>query len=86
MKLFILCVRDRSADCFGQPSFHTSIGAAVRAFKDEINRPAENNVMYKHPEDFDLYEVGIYDDSGATFDCHAPSQVAIGKDSVIAKN
>lgn len=82
MKLFILCVRDRAADVFGTPSFHTSIGAAVRAFTDEINRDHPDNVMFRHPGDFDLYEIGIYDDSKAEFDTHAPSQVAIGKDSI----
>lgn len=41
----ILCVRDRAADVFGTPSFHTSIGAAVRAFGDEINRAAQDNAF-----------------------------------------
>lgn len=81
MKLFVLTVRDRSADCFGQPSYHTSIGAAVRSFGDEIKRKDDNNVMYRHPEDFDLYQIGVYDDNTGFIEClPQPKQVAVGKD------
>lgn len=76
----ILCVRDRAADVFGTPSFHTSIGAAVRAFGDEINRAAQDNAFFNHPEDFDLYKLGTYDDSMGRFEVTTPVQVSIGKD------
>lgn len=82
----ILCVRDRAADVFGRPSFHTSVGGAIRGFVDEINRAHEENVMFRHPEDFDMFHVGTYDDNSCKFDLlPSPRQVAIGKDSVIKK-
>lgn len=83
MKYKVVCVRDRAADCFGQPQFVLSVGAAIRGFGDEINRAADNNGFYKHPEDFDLYELGTFDDQDATFECsESPRQIAIGKDLV----
>lgn len=82
MILQILCVRDRAADVFGTPTFHVSIGAAVRGFSDHINKNDPDNVLYRHPGDFDLYVLGTYDDSTGSFDVGTPRQVAIGKDLI----
>lgn len=79
MILKIVAIRDRAADVFGQPNFVTSLGAAIRGFGDEINRKSDS-VLYQHPEDFDLYHLGEYDDSTATFHTGVPKQIAIGKD------
>lgn len=81
MKLFIIAMRDRSADVFGQPQFVPNIGAAIRSFGDEINRQADNNILYSHPDDFDLFVLGTYDDATAEFSTdEAPRQIAVGRD------
>lgn len=81
MKLFIIAVRDRAADVFGQPNFVLTIGGAIRGFSDEVRKG--EGVMSKHPEDFDLYHLGTYDDSNATFELlERPRQIAIGIDCV----
>lgn len=83
MKLFVMAVRDRAADVFGVPHFVASVGGAVRNFSDEVNRVAQDNVLNKHPEDFDLFELGSYDDATASFALLAkPRQVSVGKDVV----
>lgn len=82
MQFHILAVRDRAADVFGQPMFAPSVGLAIRGFGDEINRAAPDNQLNKHPEDFDLYSLGLFDDSTGEFNCHSPKMVAIGKDYV----
>lgn len=82
MILKIVAVRDRAADVFGQPNFVASIGGAIRAFGDQINNKEPNNALAAHPDDFDLYELGTYDDETADFNVHAPRQIAIGKDLV----
>lgn len=82
MKYVVLAVRDRSADCFGTPMFTVSKGTAIRSFSDEVNRVDPNNMLNKHPEDFDLYELGSYDDATGVFDCGTPRQLAVGKDLV----
>jgi len=83
MRYKIFTVRDRAIDAYGQPFYATSVGGAVRSFSDEINRPAENNQLAKHPEDFDLYLLGEYDDQTGEFDTTRPAQVAVGKDLII---
>lgn len=80
MRYKVLSVRDRATDVFSQPFFAASVGAAVRGFSDEVNRAADNNQLYKHPEDFDLYLLGEFDDATGSFECGPPKQVAVGKD------
>lgn len=85
MILQVVAIRDRAADVYGQPNFVTSIGSAIRGFADEINRPTEGNVLNKHPEDFDMFHLGCYNDALGEFQCGTPKQIAVGKDLVIKK-
>lgn len=85
MKYVVIAVKDRAADVFGMPNYHHSIGTAIRAFGDEINRKAENNMFNAHPEDFDLFQMGTYDDNTGEFEKPEhlggrPRQIAVGKD------
>lgn len=80
MKMVICSIRDSAADAYGRPFFLPSVGVAIRSFTDEINRPAEDNQIYQHPEDFDLFELGVFDDSNAKFELHdVPKQLALGR-------
>lgn len=83
MKYCVIVVRDRTADVFGAPTFHASVGGAIRGFSDEVNRKDANNMFNRHPEDFDLFMLGTYDDATASFECALPKQIAIGKDVFI---
>lgn len=78
----VVVVRDRTADVFGVPTFTTAIGVAIRSFADEVNRADPNNMFHRHPDDFDLYHIGLYNDEDASFSVHPPRQIAIGKDLV----
>lgn len=80
MKHFVMSVRDRAADTFGRPFFVAKIGQATRSFSDEVNRAAADNPLFAHPEDFDLYEVGTFDDDTGDLEACAPRMVAVGKD------
>jgi len=82
MRYKIVCIRDRVADVFGQPIFVASIGQAIRSFGDEINNKREGNNLANHPEDFDLYLLGEFDDNSAEFSQERPKQIAVGKDLV----
>lgn len=75
----IVAVRDRAVDAFSRPFFVPTVGAAVRSFRDEVNKP--DSPMYAHPEDYDLYEIGRFEDNtGELVPLDRPRQVAIGKD------
>ncbi|MFM1820807.1 MAG: hypothetical protein RLZZ402_1166 [Bacteroidota bacterium] len=80
MKLIICSVKDRAADAFGRPMFVPSTGVAIRSFTDEVNRSDKDNQLFNHPDDFDLYNLGVFDDSTAVFELLLPpEQLAIGK-------
>lgn len=81
MSKFVICViRDSAADAYNIPIFLRSTGVAIRTFTDEINRAAEDNPLYKHPDDHDLYMFGYYDQESGEFELEKPRQLARGKD------
>lgn len=82
MRYKICSIRDRASDTFSVPVYLPSKGAAIRSFADEVNRVDPNNNLNKHPEDFDLYYLGEFDDETGTFECERPQQLAVGKDQV----
>jgi hypothetical protein len=80
MKMQIISVKDRVADAYGRPFYTQSIGTAIRSFSDEINRDAADNQMFAHPDDYDLYHLGEFDDATAEFSLlTTPHQLILGK-------
>lgn len=62
MKQVIMAVRDNKVGSFMRPMFVQSIGQAMRMFGDEVNRKADDNLIFHHPEDFSLWHFGDFDD------------------------
>lgn len=80
MKRQVIAIYDRAADAFGQPAFVEAIGKGIRMFQDEVNRNQPDNQVFNHPDDFDLFHLGEYDDNTGQFTNLAePKQLAIGK-------
>ena len=80
MKLVLCSVKDRAADAYARPMFVPSIGVAIRSFSDEINRAADDNQLYNHADDFDLYELGVFDDNSGSFELYdKPKLLSLGK-------
>lgn len=80
MKLVLCSVKDRAADAFGRPMFVPSTGVAIRSFSDEVNRNDTDNQLFNHPDDFDLYELGEFDDNTGLFSLHEqPKLLTLGK-------
>lgn len=84
MRRIIFSVRDRAAETFGAPFLVTGRGQALRSFQDEINRADAANPLFSHPADFDLYELGFWEDSTGAYDCDgAPLLVLRGEEAKI---
>ncbi len=67
MAVYQMCsVLDMVAGQYGRPFFTVSEGSAIRGFSDEINRPGES-ALYQHPNDFQLFHVGTFDDENCQF-------------------
>lgn len=81
MMQFIVSVKDRAAEVFNRPFFVPHRNVAIRDFTDEVNRSAADNQLNKHPDDFDLYLLGQFDDNSGTFTAEeAPMVLVRGKD------
>ena len=80
MILFVVSVKDRAADVFNRPFFVPHRNVAIRDFTDEVNRVAADNQLNKHPDDFDLYCLGEFDDSVGSLINNQPVILVRAKD------
>lgn len=58
-------IHDTKSGIYNSPFYAHTIGEAERMFK-ELTLDEKTQVS-KHPEDFDLFHVGEYDDNSGTF-------------------
>lgn len=85
--LQVFAVYDKSACTFGTPFFMPSAGVAIRAFSDEVNRSDESNLLFRHPADFALFLLGVFETDSGSFDVPAQSTLLLqGIDAAISQN
>jgi hypothetical protein len=78
--LLAFSVYDRKSASYARPFFFPTSGMALRSFIDEVNRPDENSLLYNHPADFSLHEIGQFDENTGRIAPHEdPVQLAIGE-------
>lgn len=81
MKYVLCSVRDVAGSCFGQPFSTVTVETGIRMFRDSVNDPDPRNVMRNHSLDFELYHLGEFDDSTASFSLlQVPVRIALGRD------
>lgn len=61
MILKMFSILDIKSDTFNTPFFFKAVGEAVRAFSDLANDA--NTTVGKHPEDYKLIQIGVFDDN-----------------------
>lgn len=76
----VLAVRDAQLGAFMQPFFTQSIGVAVRSFADEVNR--QESPMNAHPDDYELFEIGEYDEETGHISCFTPKSLSLAKNVI----
>lgn len=83
MKLYLVTIRDSVASVFRAPAAVANVAGFLRSLGDEVNRAAPDNDFYKHPEDFEVFLLGEYDDETAKFVLHdTPFSVGLLKSMV----
>ena len=65
-------IRDTCVGVFGMPMFFQNSAGAVRALGDVVNRSSEDNNYYQHPEHYQLFEIGVFDDDSGSFEPIVP--------------
>lgn len=79
MKYKLVSVKDTAVQAFQAIGQVRTPGEANRAFRDLINN-ADNKQMNQHPEDFELYVIGEWDDQTGQVTPQDPELLARGKD------
>lgn len=73
MKFKVFSIYDAKAKAFQTPFYMVELGQALRAFEDLCKDT--DTLVYRHPEDFQLYEIGSYDDSNAKHESYIPLEL-----------
>lgn len=82
----IFTVKDRALDVYNLPFTQSSVAQAVRGFTDEINSDPDRSGVAKHPDDYDLYIIGHYDEiTGLLIPLERIELVVRGKDMIRAR-
>lgn len=77
----LVSIYDKAADAYSKPAAMPAKGVAIRAFSDEINRADPNNALYNHPDDYELYVLGEWEDSTGEFKIlNKPTRLTTGQD------
>lgn len=84
MKLFCMAIRDRQTTAFMNPFYVAHVGAAIRGFTDLINDGKSD--LARHPEDYDLYQLGTFDDGTGMHEVAVPTQVSVGKNVYVPRS
>lgn len=83
MIMYVYSLRDSASALYGRPFFCVNVGHAVRGFSDQVNTPVvdgQQNDLFNHPDDFELFELGTFDDNTGLHDLYAqPKPVATAK-------
>jgi len=56
----VFSMYDKKAQAYAQPFFFPHSGEAIRALEEIVNDPKSR--LNRHPSDFSLYQVGVWDD------------------------
>ena len=80
MILTIVSIYDRAAGAYSRPAFVPGRGPAIRSFGDEVKRVAPDNEIQRHPGDFELHQLGTWDDNTGEFNTQRPERIALAND------
>jgi len=71
----VFSIFDSKVGAYQLPFFRRAKGEAIRDISDSVNSPESG--LGRHPEDFTLFELGVYDDSTGVFEQY-PAHVSLG--------
>lgn len=81
MKHAIVSIRDIKTNSYFVPQYVKSIGGFLRQMSDELNGPQQPHsvaeTMAKHPEDFEVYQLGWWDDETAEHEILDKKQLCV---------
>ena len=82
MKHKMFSIFDVKASAYLPPFILPETAMAVRVFADCVN--SDDHQFGKHPGDYTLFELGVWDDSCAALAVHASTKVVNGLEVVVS--
>lgn len=73
MKINVYSLYDGKSAVFAHPFFMANDATALRGFSDAVN--GGDGLLSKHPEDFNLYLIGTFDDAVGKLEPLAPVEL-----------
>lgn len=61
---------DRASESFSPPFAAPHAGVAIRGFSDAIGNVQRNTDISNHPDDYDLFEIGTFDNETGRLEPH----------------
>jgi len=62
MDYFIFSIKDTASQAFAQPFYAPAEQVAIRSVRDMVNASDGSNAIAKHPEDYELWHLGMFSD------------------------
>jgi len=81
MKLLVFAVHDRVVEAFGSPFTANTEAEAKRMFLSAAADPG--TYLAKNPQDFSLYQVGTFNNSGGELEGISPVRFVCGLDQTV---
>lgn len=80
MVLKMYCIYDRKSAIHQPPQFCHNTGHALRMYRDIFSDPKSQ--LHRYPEDFQIFEIGGFDDATANVMQITPHLICSGTDLV----
>lgn len=82
MILKLVAIKDVKVGAFQQPACVAAVGAAERAFSDAVSNPNKDTDISRHPEDFELYILGEFNDENGAINAYTTPTFLMGGKNV----
>lgn len=76
--LIAVAARDAKLTTYMNPMFFNHVGTAMRSWEDLVND--ERTLVHKHPHDFALYRIGMFNPDTGVFTNETPTLLATAAD------
>jgi hypothetical protein len=80
MKINVYAIYDVAAAIYKSPFMMRTDGEALRGFMD-LSVSGENEIG-KHPEQFQLFKIGVFDDGSGLYSSNTPTLLATAQEMV----
>lgn len=76
-QLIVCAVKDTATQSFGTPFTVLTRNAAIRSFRAEVNSKNDSSMISTHPQDFELFVCGSFDQDAGTLAAYSAPELLV---------